>query len=547
MFKRLLHSINRETSGLHQAAYLLAFFSIGSQILGVLRDRILAASLGAGQSLDIYYASFRIPDLIFITVGSMVSVSVLMPFLAEKMKIGEDEGRRFLNNIFLFFFSIILVTSLIAFIAMRPLSELLFPGFSADQLTQLVSLTRVMLLSPIFLGLSNIFGTLTQTYKRFLLYSLSPILYNAGIIAGILLLYPRLGLIGLVYGVVAGSLLHFAIQLPFIIEHRFLPKIHLKWNFAEIKKTLMMSIPRTLTLSADTISVMLLLSLASLMAPGSISIFNFAYNLESFLLSAIGVSYSLAIFPILIKLHSEMRSEEFSQQTASTAQHMIFWSIPIATLFIALRNPIVQVILGSGEFDLDQVKLTAAAFAAFLISIACQNLTLLFVRAYYATGNTIKPLIAKLSNAVTTVALSYLFMNLFQSSPAIRAWSEQLFGISGPALIVVMLPLGWSVGEILNTIALWIVFERDFGNFSRPVLRTLLEVVIASVGIGISANYGLTILAPLFTTGTTLNTLLYGLCAGVPSILVGIAILTLLKSRELASIMGSIKTRMTRR
>ena len=105
MVKRFFSVINKEVSGLHQAAYLLAFFAISSQLLAVIRDRLLASHFGAGHVLDLYYAAFRIPDFIFITVGSMVSVSVLIPFLVEKMKAGSEEGRKFIGNIFTFFLS----------------------------------------------------------------------------------------------------------------------------------------------------------------------------------------------------------------------------------------------------------------------------------------------------------------------------------------------------------------------------------------------------------------------------------------------------------
>src|ERR1035437_7759539 len=198
MVKGFFKIINKEVNGLHQAAYLLAIFAISSQLLALIRDRLLAAHFGAGHQLDLYYAAFRIPDFIFITVGSMVSVSVLIPFLVEKMKAGPEEGKKFIGNIFTFFFSLIVVTSMIAFFFIPSINSFLFRGFNASDIKIVNTLTRILLLSPILLGMSNIFGTLTQTYKRFFVYSLSPILYNLGIIFGIIFFYPIWGLLGLV-------------------------------------------------------------------------------------------------------------------------------------------------------------------------------------------------------------------------------------------------------------------------------------------------------------------------------------------------------------
>src|SRR3990167_10365171 len=104
MVKRFLNMLNIEVAGLHQAAYLLGFFAICSQVLALVRDRILASQFGAGNTLDLYYSAFRIPDILFVTVASIVSVSVLIPFLIERFEKGEAEAKEFVDNVFSFFF-----------------------------------------------------------------------------------------------------------------------------------------------------------------------------------------------------------------------------------------------------------------------------------------------------------------------------------------------------------------------------------------------------------------------------------------------------------
>ena len=548
MVKRFLNILHTEVKGLHQAAYLLGAFAFFSQLLALLRDRLLASSFGASGSLDIYYAAFRIPDFIFITVGSMVSVSVLIPFIINKMSSGQEEGKRFISNIFSFFFLLIVVSATIAFFLVPYLSVFLFPGFKDDKLAQVISLTRVLLLSPIFLGLSNILGTLTQAYRRFFLYSLSPILYNLGIIVGVLFIYPVFGLQGLAYGVILGAILHFAIQVPFIIESGLFPRLGFKFNFQEIKKVLIISIPRTFTLGSDSISVIFLLSFASLMTAGSIAIFNFSYNLQSVPLSIIGVSYSLAAFPVLVKLFSSGEKEKFAEQSIASARHIIFWSVPIVVLFVVLRAQIVRTILGSGQFNWSDTRLTAAALAIFAISLMFQNLTMLFVRAYYAVGNTAKPFIAKFINAVTTVALGYGFMLAYMKFPMFKDFLEALFKVQGiPGVVVLTLPLGWSIGEVFNNIALWFVFEKDFKGFSKPVLKTLIQVLAASLVMGYVAYYCLNIFDDLFKLTTTAGVFLQGFCSGCIGIVAGIVVLMLFKNQELGDVWQTLKSRLWKR
>src|SRR6185369_16733602 len=113
-------------------AYLLGFFALCSQILALVRDRILAGQFGPGNTLDLYYSAFRIPDFLFATVASIVSISVLIPFLMERMDKGESEAKAFMDSIFSFFFFFMLVVGVVAFLLAPFLLRLLFPTFAAS-------------------------------------------------------------------------------------------------------------------------------------------------------------------------------------------------------------------------------------------------------------------------------------------------------------------------------------------------------------------------------------------------------------------------------
>ena len=148
--------LNREISGLHEAAYLLGVCALASQVLALFRDRLFASAFGASRTLDLYYAAFRVPDFIFVTIASMVSVSVLVPFFITKLKEGEGEGKRCIDNSFTIFFVAIVAVSALAFVLIPYLIPFVLPGFDGEPVkSHLVTLSRIMLLSPIFLGISN--------------------------------------------------------------------------------------------------------------------------------------------------------------------------------------------------------------------------------------------------------------------------------------------------------------------------------------------------------------------------------------------------------
>ena len=395
-------------------------------------------------------------------------------------------------------------------------------------------MSRILLLSPILLGLSNFFASITQVGKRFLVYALSPIFYNIGIIFGIFFFYPIFGIYGLALGVVLGALMHFAIQIPFVIESGLFKITPLKIDFDSIKNVILISIPRTITLGMTQLSILVLLGLASFMKDGSITVFNFAMNLQSVPLSIIGVSYSIAAFPTLAKCFSCGNRDEFLSHIISGARHILFWSIPVSILFVVLRAQIVRTIYGAGEFSWSSTKLTAAALAIFSVSVVAQSLVLLFIRGYYAMGDTKKSLYTSLITGISSVGFSILFIKLFEASDFFKYFIENLFRVDDMAgSKILMIASGFALAQIINCLILWIYFERDFNGFSIPLFNTLFQSFSASVIMGFVAYLGLNIFDNVFNINTLIGIFMQGFCSGIFGIIAGVFVLRALKSVEL--------------
>jgi putative peptidoglycan lipid II flippase len=161
MVKKLFGFVGKEINGLHQAAYLLAIFTIFAQLLSLVRDRLLAHHFGASAILDVYYASFRIPDLIFVTVSSLVAVSVLIPFLIKESDKGKENAQEFINNVFTVFMGVIVSVIVVAFFLTPWLLSILVPGiYHGVNQDLLIRMTRILLLSPLLLGISNLFSSI---------------------------------------------------------------------------------------------------------------------------------------------------------------------------------------------------------------------------------------------------------------------------------------------------------------------------------------------------------------------------------------------------
>ncbi len=548
---RIFRLLNKEINGLHQAAFLLAFASIGAKVLAILRDRLLASSFGAGKSLDIFYASFRLPDLLYVFSLFLVSITALIPVFLKKRDQKKD-GHMFINDIFTVFSVFMIVTISIFFFIIPYLVDVIAPGFSAEDTNTMANMSRILLLSPLFLGLSNLVSSVIQSYKRFFVYALSGVLYNAGIIFGVVFLYPIFGISGLAIGVILGAFLHLLIQVPIFIKLGYFPKFRLsvfkKDEWADIKHVVRLSFPRTLGLGLNQLVLVIITAFASFLAVGSIAIFNLASNLQAIPLGIIALSYSVAAFPSLAKNIIRDEKEEFLLSVISSFRHILFWLLPITVLFIVLRAQIVRVVLGAGAFSWADTRLTAAALALFAISLFAQGTILLLVRAFYAAGKTKVPVFINAISSLAIVFFSAGLLYIFKYFPVFQASFGDLLRVESVAgASVLILPLAYSLGNILNFFLLYCFFEKEFGRISPYVKKSILQVSFVSIIMGFVAYLGLIAFDVYFNLETFLGIFAQGFLAGMSALIVGFFLFKGLKNKEFEELSSSLKKKIIKK
>ncbi len=546
MIQRILQLVNKEVRGLHEAAYLLGFFAILSSALALVRDRILAGQFGAGEVLDVYYTAFRIPDILFFTIALMVSVFVLVPHLTRHKDV--KESHQLIGSVLLAFSITMVVVSialwpLIPYILEWKFSSILDGNYGDE----LVLMTRIMLLQPILLGVSNILSSITQTQGRYILYASAPILYNLGIILGVLMLYPLFGIVGLVYGVLLGAFAHMLLQIPFVWSRGFLRLREFKLQLIQTWQIVRISLPRTIGMSASHIAFFFLYSIASGISSGAISILQLASNLQAAPLNIIGSSYSVAAFPTLSRLYAEGKIQEFVSHIVIALRHIIFWSLPLIALFIVLRAQIVRTVLGTGAFDWADTRLTAAVLALFILSLILQGISLLLVRGYYAAGKTMRPFMINVFGAVIMVVSANFLTTTMQGSELMRSFFEIILRVEDlPGTSILMLPLAFVLASTINTMLLIFFFSRDFGSITGLFSKTAFDAFASSVVLGVATHFALGILAPVLPTNTTLGIFAQGLLAGVAGLCAWVLTLYILRSKELAEVWRTLHTRFWR-
>ncbi|MES2134971.1 MAG: lipid II flippase MurJ [Patescibacteria group bacterium] len=538
MVRTVLGVMTRPIRGLHEAAYVLAGFSILSQVLALVRDRTFAHLFGAGPTLDAYFAAFRIPDLLFAFLTLFVSSFALVPLLSGKDK---DAQGVIVGNVLLAFGVSAIVVCGILFFAMPTIVPFLFPGFPPETLASTILLSRIMLVQPVLLGLSSIATSVVQVLRQFIIFALAPILYNVGIIAGALFLYPQFGITGLAWGVALGALLHVSAQIIPILGHaRHI--VRPSWNSlrASIVEVALPSMPRALALSSQQVLLLVFASIASLTAAGTVSTLAFAFNLQSVPLTIIGVSYAAAIFPALSALIAKGNTELFMREVWAGVRHIVFWTFPAITLIIVLRAHIVRIILGTGAFSWDDTRLTAAVLACFAFSLIAQSVILIFSRSYYAAHSTLVPIVVNVGGAIVAGAGAYIAVVWLASAEMPRFFIEDLFRVADvPGTAILMIPIVYSLVMLMVACTFGYLFARRFG-FEARVWHTLGTSFAASV-IAATGAYGvLQFSAPLLPTTTFFGIFTQGLSAGIVGGLLWLLVLFVLKSQELKEIHGAL-------
>jgi putative peptidoglycan lipid II flippase len=495
VFRRLADATSETIGG---AAFVIAASGIASRLLGFLRDRMLAGRFGAGDTLDAYYAAFRIPDTLYnlLVMGALSAafVPVFTEFLSKKKK---REALDLAAGVLEWILLSLGGLSLLAIIMAPTIVAVLAPGFSEEKRAVTVELTRIMLLSPLFLGASAVFGGMLLSFRCFTAYSLAPILYNVGIIVGVTVFVPAFGMSGLAWGVALGALLHMAVQIPSVKNRGFFPSLfhHLLRFDRPVRRVVTLMIPRTLGIAANQLSLFLTTVFASLLVPGSLAIFTLASNIGAIPIGLFAVSFSLAAFPMLLFSASEKRNGEFFDTLSRTTKRILFFVVPVSMLFIVFRAQVVRVILGSGQFDWDDTISTFNVLAWLSASLFAQGLIPLFARAFYALQDTKTPLyIAVLGEATYVVsvialmpkygtnALAMAFslgsvvnflLLLFALRKRIGEWDDTQF-FRENALIFLAAILAGAVSQLSKSV---------FAFFSLSPLDTFLKVFL-QLGFG---------------------------------------------------------------
>jgi putative peptidoglycan lipid II flippase len=427
---------------------VLGITTLISYGLGLVRDHYFAQVFGASRALDAYNAAFLIPDLLFNILVASGIAAAFVPIFSELLKFNSDRVAKYANSVMTAAIGSMVFTSVVVIIFANPISALVVPGFNAQDRELVAQILRLLALSPIFFGISNALGAMLVAKRRFLYYGLSPVLYNLGIIGGTIFLTPYFGIMGVAIGTVSGALLHFLVRFLDARKVGFVFKLNFSFQTREFRQTLKLMLPKMIGHPIELATFWAFTAISSTLIPGSVAVMSFARNFESVPVSLIGITIATTTFPILALAIVDRSVERFRKILKNSFLLIFFSSLAAALVTFWIREPLVRLALGGGAFTASDIARTATVLGVFALAIPAEASTQLLARAFYATKNTIIPVVSSVIGFIIAVGSAYLLV---------------------PHYGILAMPLGFFVGSVVKLILLIVLIFSRTNKLFPPV------------------------------------------------------------------------------
>jgi putative peptidoglycan lipid II flippase len=419
------------------ATLLLMTAIMLSRVIGYVREAYIAWAFGAEPATDAYVAGFTIPDwLNYLVAGGTASitfVSIYTRFLAENR---EEEAQKTFSVIITVMTAVLGAGIVLAAIFTPQISRLLFPKFTSEQLELCVHLTRILLPAQIFFYVGGVVSAVLLSRRLFLFPAFGPLLYNAAIILGGVLLSRRLGIASLAYGALAGSFLG-----PFLINAIGAARIGTGYSISfdvrnpAFREWVRLSIPLMLGVSLVTADDWILRYFAS-GAVGDITRLNYAKRLFAVPIAVLGQATSQASLPFFAKLFGEKRLKEFAETVSGSIYRIVAASLLATSLMMVAATPLIDLVYRRGHFTFSDSQETALYFFWFSLSLCFWAAQGLYSRAFYAAGNTLTPMVA---SSLITVASIPVYSALYRSFSTVGLAMASDLGIVANTLALALL------------------------------------------------------------------------------------------------------------
>ncbi len=389
-----------------------------STLVGVARQILVARAFGTGADLDAFFAANRLPELLFNLMAGGALASAFIPtytgFLTRKDR---DGANRLASALTTWVSGLLLLTCAVAAVFAGALVDhLIAPYFqSPSQRGLTVDLLRILLLSPTLFALSGLVMAVLNAHQRFFISALAPMFYPLGMILGVELLAPRMGIYGLAWGAVAGAVLHLLVQLPWLARLRLAFRPRLGWREASVRQVARLMAPRLVGQGAVQLNFLVNTIIASGQPEGSLAALTWGFSLMLMPEIAIAQASAIAALPTFSEQVSLGKFSELRETLSTMLRGVMFLALPASIGLVLLRGPLVQVIFERGSFTSASTRMVAWALLFYAAGLIAHSTLEVLSRAYYAMHDTLTPVAVSVGGMVLNVGLSLWLSRLFSA------------------------------------------------------------------------------------------------------------------------------------
>ncbi len=517
----------KKISRLSKAAFLVAFSFGINKILAILRQLIIARQFGLSSDLDAFNVANNIPDMLYAFISGGALAMAIIPVLAEVItKESRAAAWKVFSHVANFAFLVTAILSLLTAVfawplVLHPLG--IAPGFNHEQQALVVHLMRLDLIGTLIFSMAGLLIAGLQANQHFLLPALGPILYNLGQIYGAVVLAPEngyvigglqlpaynLGVNGLVYGVLLGSVLYFLIQIPGLVIYKFKWTPGFNFKQKDVHKILVMLGPRVASMFLYQLTFIARDNIASRLQSGSVTALTYGWMILQVPETLIGTAIGTALLPTLSEQFARQETEKFQETINKIQRVLIALAIPSAILLAVVLSPFLEFAFG---FDAEGTTILLWVTRAFLAGLISHCFLELGSRIFFARQNALVPMFGSAVNLVVYILFGILLANplgapglALADAASFTAQSAFLFIVFG---FVLLKESGSKTGfrEILKFLAGDRLIRSTW-------LRSLIGSLIGSALIILMLNT-LTNLLPQLVLG--LGAALVGILAALP-------------------------------
>ncbi|MGH2581651.1 MAG: murein biosynthesis integral membrane protein MurJ [Anaerolineales bacterium] len=411
-------SKSRKPSGTRQiaraAGLVMAAFVVNS-LMGLLRQILITRAFGTDAALDAFYASARLPEIVFNLVAGGALASAFIPtftgFLETKKT---KQAWQLASAVFNLLVLVLVAICALAWVFSPQLvRDVLVPGYNADQQALTVELLRIQLITPIVFGASGLLMGILNAHQSFLLPALSPSMLWLGIIIGVFAFVPSLGIHGLAWGAVLGAFLHMGVQIPSLLSKRPRYQLIFGLGLASVRQVARLMAPRLLGVAVVQLNFLVNVIVASGLAEGSLAAITVAFSVMLMPQQAIGQAIAIAALPTFSAQVARGKLDEMRSSLVSSLRGIFLLSIPASVGLVLLREPIVALLFQRGEFGPEDTQLVAWALLWYAAGLLGHTVVEIASRAFYALKDTRTPVLVGAGAMSLNVALSLTLPGAF--------------------------------------------------------------------------------------------------------------------------------------